>query len=47
MDLLISIFHFTMMAFGAVIRLDTVKYPNLMMLINRIAFVAILIYAMI
>ena len=47
MSLLKDIFHFTMMAFGATVRLDTIKYPNLLMLINKIVFVTSLIYAMI
>ena len=47
MDLLITLFHFTMMMFGATIRLDSVKHPHLIMLINKLAFVAFLIYVMI
>ena len=46
MDLLKDLFHFIMMWFGATIRLDTIKYPNLLMLINRLAFIAFLIYLM-
>ena len=47
MDLLKTLFHFTMMWLGATIRLDSVKYPNLLMLINRVAFTVSLIYTMI
>jgi hypothetical protein len=44
MDLLKDIFHFTMMWFGATIRMDNINYPNTLMLINRII---ITIYLMI
>ena len=44
MDVLKTLFHFAMMWFGATIRLDSVKYPNLLMLINRVVFIAFLIY---
>tara|TARA_R110002050_G_scaffold13832_4_gene44226 strand:- start:4929 stop:5072 length:144 start_codon:yes stop_codon:yes gene_type:complete len=47
MGLLKDIFHFTMMAFGATIILDSIKYPNLLMLINRVVFTAFLIYKII
>jgi len=43
MDLLKTLFHFTMMWFGATIRLDIVKYPNILMLINRIIIIIFLI----
>jgi len=46
MSLLKDIFHFAMMWFGATIRLDSIKYPNLLMLINRMVFIAFLIYKM-
>jgi len=45
MNVFKGLFHFTMMLFGAVIRLDTIKYPNLLMLINKIVFVTYLIYS--
>jgi hypothetical protein len=32
---------------GATIRLDSIKYPNLLMLINRVVFIAFLIYKII
>ena len=47
MALLEDCLHFTMMAFGAVTRLENIKHPNLYMLINKIVFVASLIYIMI
>jgi hypothetical protein len=47
MGLLIGLFHFTMFLFGAPLRLDTVKYPNLVMLINKVAFIVAVIYMMI
>ena len=47
MDLLKDIFHFIMMWFGATIRLDSIKHPNLLMLINRVVFIAFLIYKII
>ena len=47
MSLLKDIFHFVMMWFGATIRLDSIKYPNLLMLINRMVFIAFLIYKII
>jgi len=47
MDLLKGVFHFTMMFFGATIRLDTVKHPNLLMLINRVFFITYLMNLMI
>ena len=39
MDLLKSIIHFTMFLFGATLRLDLIKYPNILMLINRILII--------
>ena len=47
MDLLKTLFHFVMMWFGATIRLDSIKYPNLLMLINRMVFISFLIYKII
>ena len=47
MNLLKTLFHFVMMWFGATIRLDSVKYPNLLMLINRVVFITFLIYKII
>ena len=47
MGVLKDIFHFVMMWFGATIRLDSIKYPNLLMLINRVVFIAFLIYKII
>ena len=46
MDLLIGLFHFIMFLFGATIRLDSIKYPNLLMLINRVTITVFLIYLM-
>jgi hypothetical protein len=43
MKLLLGLFHFTIFIFGAAIRLDNVKNPNLLMLINRIIIVIYLI----
>jgi hypothetical protein len=47
MNLLKDIFHFTMMFFGATIVLNTIKYPNLLMLINRVVLITFLIYKII
>ena len=47
MDVLKTLFHFIMMWFDATIRLDSIKYPNLLMLINRVVFIAFLIYKII
>jgi hypothetical protein len=47
MDLLKTLFHFIMMWFGATIRLENIKYPNLLMLINKVAIIVSLIYLMI
>ena len=47
MDLLIGAFHFAMFLFGSVIKLDSVKYPNLLMLINRVILTIIIIYLII
>ena len=46
MDLLKDLFHFIIMLFGATIRLDTIKYPNLLILINRVTTAVVLIYLM-
>jgi hypothetical protein len=44
MDLLIGLFHFIMFISGATLRLDAIKYPNLLMLINRIIITILIIY---
>jgi hypothetical protein len=44
MDLLIGLFHFIMFVMGATLRLDAIKYPNLLMLINRIIITILIIY---
>ena len=36
MDLLKNLLHFSMFLFGAIVRIDNVNYPNILMLINRI-----------
>ena len=36
MDLLKDLLHFSMFLFGAIVRIDTINYPNILMLINRI-----------
>ena len=43
MNTLKGLFHFIMFLLGATIRLDCVKYPNILMLINRIIITVILI----
>ena len=43
MDVLKDSFHFLMFLFGATIRIDTVNYPNILMLINRIIIIIFLI----
>tara|TARA_R110002074_G_scaffold381268_2_gene560255 strand:+ start:9894 stop:10037 length:144 start_codon:yes stop_codon:yes gene_type:complete len=47
MGLLNLIFHFAMMLFGATIPLDVVKYPNTLMLINKLSLIALIIYLII
>ena len=44
MDLLIGLFHFIMFVMGATLRVDAIKYPNLLMLINRIIIIIFLIF---
>jgi hypothetical protein len=44
MDLLIGLFHFIMFVMGTTLRLDAIKYPNLLMLINRIIIIIFLIF---
>jgi hypothetical protein len=44
MDILRGLFHFTMFIFGATLRLDCIKYPKTLMLINRIIITILLIY---
>jgi len=36
MDLLKDLLHFSMFLFGATIRIDSINYPNILMLINRV-----------
>ena len=36
MDLLKDLLHFSMFLFGAIVRIDNINYPNILMLINRI-----------
>jgi hypothetical protein len=43
MDLLNGLFHFIMFLFGATLKLDSIKYPNILMLINRIIITIYLI----
>ena len=47
MALLKDVLHFTMMIFGAVVILDNIKHPKLYMFINRVVFIAFLIYKII
>ena len=42
--IIIGFFHFIMFLFGATIKLDNVKYPNILMLINRIIIIISIIY---
>lgn len=42
--IIIGFFHFIMFLFGATIKLDNVKYPNILMLINRIIITISIIY---
>ena len=46
MVILKGLFHFIMFLFGATIRLDSIKYPNILMLINRVTITVVLIHAM-
>ena len=47
MDILTFLFHLIMMFSGGYVPLNVVKYPKLLMLINKVALVAILIYLII
>ena len=47
MDVLNSLIHLIMLFSGAYVPLDAVKYPKLLMLINRVAFIGLLIYLII
>jgi hypothetical protein len=47
MDVLTFLFHLIMMFNGAYVPLNAVKYPNTLMLINRVAFIGLLIYLII
>jgi len=44
MDLLKFIFHTIIMFSGATVPLSVVKYPNTLMLINRLSLIALIIY---
>jgi len=46
MDLLMFIFHTAMLLSGATLPLEVVKYPKTLMLINRLALIALIIYLM-
>ena len=43
MDLLKDLLHFIMFLCGAIIRIDSINYPNILMLINRIIITIFLI----
>ena len=43
MDLLKDLLHFSMFLFGATIRIDSINYPNILMLINRVIITIFLI----
>lgn len=47
MDVLVFVFNLAMLFSGEYVPLDAVKYPKTLMLINRIAFIGLLIYLMI
>jgi len=47
MDVLVFVFNLAMLFSGAYVPLDAVKYPKTLMLINRVAFVGLLIYLII
>jgi len=47
MDVLVFLFNLVMLFSGAYVPLDAVKYPNTLMLINRVAFIGLLIYLII
>jgi hypothetical protein len=44
MKIIIGLFHFIMFISGATLRLDAIKYPNLLMLINRLITTILIIY---
>lgn len=46
MDLLGFLFHIAIMFSGATVPLSVVKYPKTLMLINRLALIALIIYLM-
>jgi hypothetical protein len=43
MDLLKDLLHFSMFLFGSIIRIDSINYPNILMLINKIIIIIYLI----
>ena len=47
MDVLNFLIHLAMLFSGAYVLLDAVKYPKLLMLINRVAFIGLFIYLVI
>jgi hypothetical protein len=47
MDLIIFLFNLVMLFSGATVPLEVVKYPKTLMLINRLALIALIIYLMI
>ena len=47
MDVLMFLFHISMLFSGATVPLDAVKYPKTLMLINRVALIGLLIYLII
>jgi len=47
MDVLVFLFNLVMLFSGATVPLDAVKYPKTLMLINRLALIALIIYLMI
>ena len=47
MDVLSFIIHLGMLFSGATVPLDAVKYPKTLMLINRLALIALIIYLII
>jgi len=46
MDVLMFVFHTVVMFSGATVPLEVVKYPKTLMLINRLALIALIIYLM-
>jgi len=46
MDVLMFVFHTVIMFSGATVPLEVVKYPKTLMLINRLALIALIIYLM-